>query len=49
VNAEAAGALAYKRRLESEVKALEEHNAWLKTELEIKTSEILSFNQEFFV
>lgn len=42
VNAEAAGALADKRRLESEVKALEEHNAWLKTELESKTSEILS-------
>jgi len=42
VNAEAAGALAEKRRLESEVKALEEHNAWLKTELESKTSEILS-------
>ena len=45
VNAEAAGALANKRRLESEVKALEEHNAWLKTELEIKTSEILSLTK----
>ncbi|OUS49495.1 hypothetical protein BE221DRAFT_188789 [Ostreococcus tauri] len=40
--AEASGALGRTKKLESEVKALEEHNAWLKKELEVKTSEILS-------
>ena len=40
--AEGAGATARTKKLESEVKALEEHNTWLKSELESKTSEILA-------
>ena len=40
--ADGAGATARTKKLESEVKALEEHNAWLKSELESKTSEILA-------